>query len=557
MAEGNVSHSVASTQRQFLIPKEIVVALTNMGFHKANQVVWKTVVGSIIAGFWVVFGGIFALTVAGGVSKEVTEDLPSLQKTLVGTTFWVALVFILTYGGELLTGNMMYLSLALANRRITIIQACINWSLVLLGNAIGCIFLGWMLGYEGELFKDEPWKGFVKKVGEGKVAKDFHVVFIKGIGANWMVCLAVSMAVASQDQISRTISCFLAVALFATVGLEHCVANLFFVPLAMMYGSQISVGDFLWKNLIPSILGNYVGGALFCGGGLFLLYQFEPFPVCTGSGGGLVKRKPTKKGGDDGVKELHRQLARAKDSPIEFPRVAFVKRYMKATGEVIVLTVDATVVMSPDGKPERIIAYMRYTPRGPLHVQLPPQRQASEQLQQQPLGESGTASAREGLLSADKPLTEMVGLLSMLWDGEQAVEDLRIDTVDETLCTILGYRRNQLVGLSIAKITYIDDQQLSSLILRSAVDRLTLKNRLADPSSRNLPLPAVVGVNSDEDEENDQGQGGSPLMLKPPGGDSEKDRRKKVRTAATAADVSSPKRILEEGQEGQSGGEHV
>jgi len=97
----------------------------------------------------------------------------------------------------------------------------------------------------------------------------------------------------------------------------------------------------------------------------------------------------------------------------------------------------------------------------------------------------------------------------------------------------------------------------SRTLTTSAVDRLTLKNRLADPSSRNLPLPAVVGVNSDEDEENDQGQGGSPLMLKPPGGDSEKDRRKKVRTAATAADVSSPKRILEEGQEGQSGGEHV
>ena len=52
---------------------------------------------------------------------------------------------------------------------------------------------------------------------------------------------------------------------FVTLGFEHCVANMFFIPCAMMYGANISVGEFLWKNLLPATLGNLVGAAFFVG----------------------------------------------------------------------------------------------------------------------------------------------------------------------------------------------------------------------------------------------------------------------------------------------------
>jgi hypothetical protein len=46
-------------------------------------------------------------------------------------------------------------------------------------------------------------------------------------------------------------------------GFEHCVANMFVIPLAIQLGAPISVGTFIVKNLIPSTIGNLIGGAVF------------------------------------------------------------------------------------------------------------------------------------------------------------------------------------------------------------------------------------------------------------------------------------------------------
>ena len=49
------------------------------------------------------------------------------------------------------------------------------------------------------------------------------------------------------------------------VGHRHSIANLFFVPAAMLSGADITVGQFATANLIPATLGNWVGGALLIG----------------------------------------------------------------------------------------------------------------------------------------------------------------------------------------------------------------------------------------------------------------------------------------------------
>ena len=40
----------------------------------------------------------------------------------------------------------------------------------------------------------EPYHGAVQRIAEAKVAMPWHVVLLKGIGANWFVCLAVWLA---------------------------------------------------------------------------------------------------------------------------------------------------------------------------------------------------------------------------------------------------------------------------------------------------------------------------------------------------------------------------
>jgi formate transporter len=59
------------------------------------------------------------------------------------------------------------------------------------------------------------------------------------------------------------------------LGLEHSVANMFFIPLGMFNGAQVSIIDMLWRNLIPVTLGNIIGGGLLVGGIYWWIYGRE------------------------------------------------------------------------------------------------------------------------------------------------------------------------------------------------------------------------------------------------------------------------------------------
>lgn len=57
------------------------------------------------------------------------------------------------------------------------------------------------------------------------------------------------------------------------MGFEHSVANMFYIPTGMLYGADISVWSMIWDNLIPSTLGNMLGGALLVGALYSWLYD--------------------------------------------------------------------------------------------------------------------------------------------------------------------------------------------------------------------------------------------------------------------------------------------
>ena len=88
----------------------------------------------------------------------------------------------------------------------------------------------------------------------------FWPVFVKGIGANWFVCLGMLMGFAGKDIAGKAIGIWIPVMLFVTLGYEHSIANMFFIPAAIYTGAEITWGAFILQNLIPATLGNIVGG---------------------------------------------------------------------------------------------------------------------------------------------------------------------------------------------------------------------------------------------------------------------------------------------------------
>lgn len=49
--------------------------------------------------------------------------------------------------------------------------------------------------------------------------------------------------------------------LFVLCGFEHSVANMFFIPMGMLLGANVTIGQLI-TNLIVVTIGNMIGGAI-------------------------------------------------------------------------------------------------------------------------------------------------------------------------------------------------------------------------------------------------------------------------------------------------------
>ena len=57
--------------------------------------------------------------------------------------------------------------------------------------------------------------------------------FLRGIGCNWLVCLAVYLANAADDVVGKFFGIWFPIMAFVCIGFEHSVANMFFIPLSI------------------------------------------------------------------------------------------------------------------------------------------------------------------------------------------------------------------------------------------------------------------------------------------------------------------------------------
>merc|ERR1711933_276758 len=101
---------------------------------------------------------------------------------------------------------------------------------------------------------------FSAEIAYKKTAKNFDVTLAKGIGCNWMVCMAVFLSGQAQDFTGKCVAIYLPISTFVMIGFEHIPANFYLLCLAMVNG-DVEFVDVLWKNWIPTTLGNFVAGA--------------------------------------------------------------------------------------------------------------------------------------------------------------------------------------------------------------------------------------------------------------------------------------------------------
>jgi formate/nitrite transporter len=162
---------------------------------------------------------------------------------------------------------------------ITLDTMAKRWALVYVANFIGSVILALIFYFSG------LWKTGSGALGAAavdiaikKVNLGFIEALVRGIGCNWLVCLAVWMALAARQTIGKIFAIFFPIMGFVAIGFEHCVANMYFIPTGIFLNQWASIAppaafdpgsltwvSFLWKNLLPVTIGNIIGGAVFVG----------------------------------------------------------------------------------------------------------------------------------------------------------------------------------------------------------------------------------------------------------------------------------------------------
>jgi formate/nitrite transporter len=246
-----------------------------VGVAKATSP-WLTVfVLGILAGAYIGFGGLLSTTVTFDAASKWGIGI---SKILSGATFSVGLMLVVIAGAELFTGNNLMVS-SVMTREITFGAMLKRWGVVYLANFVGSIFLALLFYFSG-LWKtgDGALGAAAVKIAFNKVALSFGEALWRGIGCNWLVCLAVWMALAARQVIGKIFAIFFPIMAFVAIGFEHSVANMYFIPtgILLMNGAGFTnvpgvdpnlLGwiNFLWRNLLPVTIGNIIGGVVFVG----------------------------------------------------------------------------------------------------------------------------------------------------------------------------------------------------------------------------------------------------------------------------------------------------
>jgi formate/nitrite transporter len=248
-------------------PQEMAHVAAELGVKKTHRTWDRVLVSAFLAGAYISFGALVAITVSSGLDPETWGTLPTL---FMGAAFTLGLVLVIIAGSDLATGNMMLVPLGAMRGKIKIGDVVGNLTLVLLGNLVGALFVAFFLAVQTKVIGDAGSDGNalltyerLVSVTQGKTDHTAWETFLRGVGCNWLVCLAVWMSLAARSVSGKILAIFFPIMAFVAMGFDHVVANMFFIPAAIFAGvPDVGWNDALWNWLLAGA-GNLVGAVVF------------------------------------------------------------------------------------------------------------------------------------------------------------------------------------------------------------------------------------------------------------------------------------------------------
>ncbi|HSW22591.1 MAG TPA: formate/nitrite family transporter [Burkholderiaceae bacterium] len=270
-----------------LLPAEMAAKAELTGVTKAGTDNLSLLLLALLAGAFIALGGLFYTVTIAGASATLPYGVVRL---LGGVVFSLGLVLAICAGAELFTSDNLIV-MAWASGKVSTASMLRTWVIVYVGNFVGAGATAVFVYVSGQYtFGNGAVGATALSVATGKLGYTFVQDVCLGILCNVLVCLAVWLTYSARTSGDKVIVLMLPISAFVAAGFEHCVANMYFFPHALLikWGAPDSFWQaiaktpadyptltweaFLTGNLVAVTLGNVVGGTVLVGAVYWFVY---------------------------------------------------------------------------------------------------------------------------------------------------------------------------------------------------------------------------------------------------------------------------------------------
>jgi formate transporter len=260
----------------YVQPADVARAMVETGRRKLALAPSDILIRSMLSG--AILGIATSLALTGAVQTG--------QPFVGALVFPVGIGIIVLLGLELITGSFALVPLPWLDREASAGAVLANWGWVFVGNLIGAIAYGALLAVALTNMGTAPPTGVAARIVQIAEAKTLAysaigfagmvTAFVKAMLCNWMVCLALVLAMTTTSTVGKLAALWMPIFIFFAQGFEHSVVNMFIIPTGMMMGAKVTVSQWWLWNQIPVTLGNLVGGFTFTGLAIYTTYKPKP-----------------------------------------------------------------------------------------------------------------------------------------------------------------------------------------------------------------------------------------------------------------------------------------
>ncbi len=273
-------------------PVAITAKAGDAGKYKVGLPAWNMILRGFMSGAYIAMGGALATVCSTGIAYSAAQitagAVPGgfasagVAQLILGAVFPVGLIITVLTGAELFTGDAMLAPMAAFIHKISWAQVLTLWVFVYIGNLIGSVVWAYIMANGPFVTFDAAGVATITAFGTRAIAiagaKTSYVgmmgmwsAFLKGIGCNWLVNLAILLGICADDAAGKFFGIWFPIMAFVSSGLEHSIANMYFIPAGILTAGLTKTATTvnwvnMWtSNLIPVTLGNIVGGMFFVG----------------------------------------------------------------------------------------------------------------------------------------------------------------------------------------------------------------------------------------------------------------------------------------------------